>query len=42
LAPLLEEIDVDEGNSAKNMVIIVANHASSTGRRYRPAMSSAV
>ena len=30
-------VDADEGGSAKNMVIIVANQASSTGRRYRPA-----
>jgi hypothetical protein len=31
-----------EDGSAKNRVIIVANHASSIGKRYRPAVSLAV
>ncbi len=38
----LEAIGVDDGNSAKNRIIIVANQASSMGNRYRPAVLSAV
>jgi hypothetical protein len=36
------KVAADEAGSAKNMVIIVTNQASNTGRRYRPPASSLV